>query len=112
VRQVQTDRHAAPTYVVRVDAIAVERLVPVAFVSSPTTQFFVPLPLPRSEARLFTALLQACSTSVRFKGPHLKNNGESRMMKEKNGPLNSRMWFLPNSSLTAPLPPSNKLVIT
>ena len=112
MRQVQTDHHAAPPCVVRVDAIAVKHLVPVAFVSSPTTQFFVPLPLPRSEPRLFTALLQACSTSVRFKGPHLKNNGESRKMKEKNGPLNSRMWFLPNSSLTARLPPSRKLVIT
>lgn len=66
-------------------AIPVKRLVPVAFVSGPTTQFFVPLPLPRSEPRLFTVLLQVCSTSVRFKGPHPKYNGESRKMKEKKG---------------------------
>ena len=57
VQQVQTDRHATPTCVVRVDAVPVKRLVPVAFVLIQTTQFFVPLPLLRSKLRLFTSPL-------------------------------------------------------
>jgi hypothetical protein len=56
---------------------------------------------PPFQPRLFTSLFQVCSTSVRFKGPHLQITGAERE-KEWSGSLNSRKKLCLGSGFRTP----------